>query len=171
MSNVTSPAEVEARFLELFDSVRPRIEYIARRARGEDPENLVAEARARCWSTFRARYQQEQAALAAGRSSPHKWPALFCRITHSLVVSEYRDRQDRYRGLGTRLTREPFSAERSFGLISPGKGAGAGISALPVDCDFVVDDSVRPTEDIVARREAAALLHKTGFKAPGSLSK
>lgn len=151
-------SDVECRFVELFDSIRPKIEFLARRARGEDPENLVAEVRARCWAIFPSRYEEELNALAKGEPSPHKWDGLFCRITRALVVDEYRGRQARYRALGHRLTREPFSAERSFGQIAPDKGAAACITELPVDCDYVVDDSSMSTEEIVEHSEIASLL-------------
>ena len=149
---------VEERCVELWDAARVRIEYIARRARGEDPENVVAEVRARCWADFRTKLQEEQEKLAAGEASPHKWEALFCRAARSLVIDEHRNRAVRRRVLGDRLTRASSPEERSFGLFNPDKGAAWGAQELPVDCDWIVDERVKSTEEIVEYQEMLALL-------------
>ena len=152
------PAAVEAAFVERWEAARVRIEYIARRARGEDPENLVAEVRARCWVGFAAKYREEVEAVAAGGESPHKWVALFCRAARSMAIDEHRQRKVRDRVLGQRLTREPMSAERSYGLLTPDRGLGWGVGELPVDCDSIVDERVRSPEEEYEYREVRALL-------------
>ena len=62
----------------------------------------------------------------------------------------------RDRVLGQRLTREPLSAERSYGLLTPDRGLGWGVGELPVDCDSIVDERVRSPEEEYEYREVRA---------------
>jgi DNA-directed RNA polymerase specialized sigma24 family protein len=151
--------KIDEAFVHHFDAVRPRLEFIARRARGDDPAAVVAEVAARCWADFRTKYPEEQAALAAGQPSPHRWEAIFCTTAHRLVIDEHRARTRQKRAFGIRVTRAPFDGDAAFGDLPP-TGTQSLLSAeVPLDCDFIVDERIPSTENLVERNELLALIH------------
>lgn len=119
---------LHGRFVALQVAVAGKVEAVITKGRLADPEAALATVWLKAWTAYPRMVEIEEATLAQGRGSPHKWEAWLCRIARRVVVDEKRRDAVRRRLIGVR------AVER----VEGGKGEGAGES-VPVDVDAVAD--------------------------------
>ena len=73
-----------------YTSAYPRICRIVRNHGLSDEDDVLGDISEHLWRQFPARYREEQADLAAGRPSRHKWVSLFCEIARNKMIDRLR---------------------------------------------------------------------------------
>ena len=85
-----APWDVQQAFEQRCEEALPLVHSILRRFPQIDHALVISQVREGFWRNFPARHQEEQAALAAGGKSPHKWSSLICTIAKRRAADQLR---------------------------------------------------------------------------------
>ena len=85
-----APWDVQQAFEQRCTEAEPLVHSFLRRFPQIDHALVISQVREGFWRTFPEKYGEEQAALAAGRSSPHKWSSLICTIARRRAADQLR---------------------------------------------------------------------------------